>query len=82
MMTPKELLIQEIEQVPDSIVEELLDLLLLVKMRYHRQQEQEQSFSTFIEELVADIPLQVLDTLPTDGAAEHDHYIYNTPKKG
>ncbi|MGB3296086.1 MAG: hypothetical protein WBB01_24135 [Phormidesmis sp.] len=81
-MTPKELLIQEIEQVPESIVEELLDLLLLAKIRYYRQQEQEQPFSAFIEELVADIPPQVLSTLPTDSAAEHDHYIYDTPKKG
>ncbi|QUY45419.1 hypothetical protein [Acaryochloris marina] len=50
-------------------------------MKHHLHQEQIQSFATFIEDLVSDIPPQVLDTLPTDGAAEHDHYIYGTPKK-
>lgn len=24
---------------------------------------------------------ETLDRLPTDGAAEHDHYIYGTPKR-
>ncbi|MEO0533774.1 MAG: hypothetical protein AAF215_07885 [Cyanobacteria bacterium P01_A01_bin.123] len=81
-MTPKELLIREIEQVPNPVIEELLDFLLLAKMKYHRQQRQATPFSEFIEELTADIPPQILDTLPTDGAVEHNHYIYGTPKKG
>lgn len=81
IMTLKERLIREIEQSPDSVVEERLDFLFLARMKHHRQQEQAQPFAHFIEELVADIPPQVLDTLPTDGAAEHDHYIYGTPKQ-
>lgn len=81
-MTPKELLIREIEQVADPVIEEMLDFLLLAKMKHHRQQAQEQSFVTFVEELVADIPPQVLDKWPADGASEHDHYLYGTPKKG
>ena len=80
-MTPKEQLIHEIEQSPESVIEEMLDFLLLARMKHHRQQEQTQPFANFIEELVADIPPQVIDTLPTDGADEHDHYIYGTPKK-
>jgi hypothetical protein len=28
-----------------------------------------------------DIPDEELDRLPTDGAAQHDHYIYGTPKR-
>ncbi|MGB3292600.1 MAG: hypothetical protein WBB01_06430 [Phormidesmis sp.] len=81
-MTPREQLIQEIEQAPEATIEELLDFLLLAKMRHFRQPERERSFSAFIEELVADIPPEVLGTLPTDSAAEHDHYIYDTRKKG
>lgn len=80
-MNPKERLIHEIEQSPESVIEEMLDFLLLARMKHHRKQEQAQPFANFIEELVSDIPPQVLDTLPTDGAAEHDHYIYGTPKK-
>jgi hypothetical protein len=27
------------------------------------------------------LPQEVLDQLPSDGAAQHDHYIYGTPKR-
>jgi hypothetical protein len=32
-------------------------------------------------ELVAEIPEEDLACLPIDGAAQHDHYIYGTPKR-
>jgi hypothetical protein len=28
-----------------------------------------------------DVPQEVLDGLPTDGAAQHDYYLYGTPKR-
>ena len=34
-----------------------------------------------IPEMMKDVPEEELDKLPSDGAAEHDHYIYGTPKK-
>ncbi|MCA6519792.1 MAG: hypothetical protein IM585_12550 [Pseudanabaena sp. M135S2SP2A07QC] len=80
-MTTKEKLIQEIERSPDLVIEELFDYLLLAKMKHHRQQEQRKPFWQFIEELIADIPQEVLDTMPTDGAEQHDHYIYGSPKR-
>lgn len=33
------------------------------------------------EEIMQDVPEQELKKLPKDGALEHDHYIYGTPKK-
>ncbi|WP_199310350.1 hypothetical protein [Phormidium tenue] len=33
------------------------------------------------QELMADVPPEILEQLPTDGAAQHDHYIYGTPKR-
>jgi hypothetical protein len=81
MMTTKEKLIQEIERSSDLVIEELFDYLLLAKMKHHRQQEQRKPFWQFIEELIADIPQEVLDTMPTDGAEQHDHYIYGSPKR-
>jgi Arc/MetJ-type ribon-helix-helix transcriptional regulator len=33
------------------------------------------------EELAASIPPEEWDKLPVDGAAQHDHYIYGTPKR-
>jgi hypothetical protein len=32
-------------------------------------------------DLLADVPQEVLERLPVDGAAQHDHYIYGTPKR-
>jgi len=34
-----------------------------------------------IREIWADIPDEVRAGLPTDGASQHDHYIYGTPKR-
>jgi hypothetical protein len=79
-MTLKEQLIRELETAPDLIIEEVFDFLLLAKIKHHRSQEPPKSFGVFIEELIADIPQDVLDTLPTDSAEQHDHYIYGTPK--
>jgi predicted DNA-binding antitoxin AbrB/MazE fold protein len=33
------------------------------------------------EDLVRDIPQDVLDSIPTDGAAQHDHFLYAAPKR-
>ncbi|MGB0560920.1 MAG: hypothetical protein ACPGVO_03850 [Spirulinaceae cyanobacterium] len=79
-MTPREQLIHEIEAAPEPLIGELLDFLRLMKIR--NQSQSEQPLWTFVEELVADIPPSVLNTLPTDGAVEHDHYLYGTPKRG
>ena len=32
-------------------------------------------------DLLKDVPQEVLERLPTDGAVQHDHYIYGTPKR-
>jgi hypothetical protein len=81
MMTTREKLIQEIERSPDLVIEELFDFLLLAKIKHHRQKEQQKPFWMFIEELTSDIPQEVLDTMPTDGAEQHDHYLYGSPKR-
>ena len=28
------------------------------------------------------LPQETLDRLPVDGASQHDHYLYGTPKRG
>jgi hypothetical protein len=37
--------------------------------------------SELIREIWADMPADVRRSLPSDGASEHDHYIYGWPKK-
>ncbi|HMF36878.1 MAG TPA: hypothetical protein VKF17_09575 [Isosphaeraceae bacterium] len=39
------------------------------------------SIGEIIDELMSDLPDEVLDRLPVDGATQHDHYIYGTPKR-
>jgi hypothetical protein len=33
------------------------------------------------EDFVKDIPIEEVNQLPSDGADQHDHYIYGIPKK-
>ena len=34
-----------------------------------------------IEQRVAQVPEEVWDEIPTDGAEQHDHYLYGSPKR-
>lgn len=33
------------------------------------------------EEIVRDVPKEALDSVPVDGAAQHDHYLYAATKR-
>ena len=59
----------------------MLIFLRLVKTQAEVEKAPKQTFPDFIEELVSDIPIQIAESLPTDSAIEHDHYIYGTPKR-
>ncbi len=43
--------------------------------------ESNDSLFAAIRDLWKDMPEDVRALLPQDGASEHDHYIYGTPKK-
>src|SRR5438045_3072082 len=45
------------------------------------KQPEEQTLGEWIAGLARDFPPEVLDRLPTDGASQHNHYIYGTPKR-
>jgi hypothetical protein len=34
-----------------------------------------------IREIMKDVPPEVMAAMPTDGASQHDHYIYGWPKR-
>jgi hypothetical protein len=34
-----------------------------------------------IPELMSSVPDEVFESLPRDGASEHDHHLYGTPKR-
>lgn len=79
-MTTREELIREIEQAPDNLVNEVFDFLLQIKCQQPLSTKEPEPFWTFVEELIIDIPPEVLDTLPTDGAEQHDYYLYGASK--
>lgn len=79
-MTPKQQLLLQIETLPDPIIEELLDFLLITLIRHHRQQQTSLPLGEFISILVSDIPSSAIETWPIDGSEQHDHYLYGTSK--
>ena len=40
-----------------------------------------QHIANFIVESMKDVPPEIMATMPTDGASQHDHYIYGWPKR-
>ena|SRR5947208_1956400 len=46
-----------------------------------QQQETEIPLWEQILSLTRDLPPEAFAGLPTDGASQHDHYIYGTPKR-
>jgi hypothetical protein len=87
-MTAKEQLIRELETVSEPLIEELLDFLLFAQTRRYPTnplQKQEHLAHKPIwqvaQELMTDVPAEIINQLPTDGAEQHDHYIYGIPKQ-
>jgi len=90
-MTNREQLIREIEQVPDELVEEILDFCLFVKQRQQvkataqpvSSEPQTSGILNLLErvkEIQAQVPAEEWDKLPHDGAINHDHYLYGASK--
>jgi hypothetical protein len=88
-MTLREQLSKELEQAPDSLVEEILDFCLFVKQR----QQAKALFQPLspktngildllehVKEIQAQVPAEEWDKLPHDGSINHDHYLYGVPK--
>jgi hypothetical protein len=81
-MNTKEKLIKELEQTPDTFIEKVFNFLLFTKSRYQEKITQNnRPIWELFEETAENIPDEILQQLPTDGAAQHDHYLYGTPKR-
>jgi len=87
----KEQLIQELDQTPDFVVQEVLDFLLFVKVRLQRKIREGQtadsqqaptlpSFLQFVEDISAQVPREEWEKLPSDLSKNLDHYLYGSPK--
>lgn len=80
-------LLSEVERMAAAkhvTVDELLqDAVGRIVGEFHPQPQKSQSkpfWESFTEEIHA-LPDEVFERFPTDGASEHDHYIYGTPKR-
>ncbi len=88
-MTVREQLSKELEQAPESLVEEILDFCLFLKQRQQAKtnhQATETKTNGILEllervkEIQAQVPPEEWDKLPHDGAINHDHYLFGSPK--
>jgi hypothetical protein len=77
-MNTKELLLHEIEKSPEPLLQEVLDFLLLTRSKHNP--ETRKPIWQIAQDIMADVPPEIIAQLPTDGAEQHDHYIYGTPK--
>jgi hypothetical protein len=91
MTNSREQLIQELDQTPDFVVQEVLDFLLFIKVRLKHKIKNNQmadsqqspnlpSFLQFVDEISAQIPLEEWEKLPKDLSKNLDHYLYGSPK--
>jgi hypothetical protein len=64
---------QYVERILDHDLEEPADAEAQAAPRRH--------ISDVIADLMRDVPAEELAMMPTDGASEHDHYLYGWPKK-
>jgi hypothetical protein len=69
-MTTKEKLLQEIEQSPENLLQEVLGFLTFT--RNTRYPQPQKPIWQVAQELMADVPTEVLEQLPTDGASQHE----------
>ncbi|MCY7334286.1 MAG: hypothetical protein LH649_16880 [Pseudanabaena sp. CAN_BIN31] len=78
-MTTKETLLQEINQSPEALLQEVLSFLVFT--RNTRYVQHQKPIWQVAQEIMADVPDEILNQLPIDGSSQHDHYIYGTPKR-
>lgn len=89
-MSTKEQLIQEIEQSPEYIINEVLNFLLFLKLRLKERLvtdyipenpiNKSNSILDMIDEITQEIPQSELEELPTDLSQNLDYYLYGLPK--
>ena len=90
-MTVKQELIKEISQAPDFLIEEVLNFLLFIKIRFQQRTSDSQaenftdtipseSFLNFVDDITSEIPQSEWEKLPSDMSKNLDHYLYGLPK--
>lgn len=84
-MAAKEQLLQEIENTPEFLAEEVLNFLLFLKSRIKHRESIEPSqqlpeFLAFVDEINTQVTVEEWSKLPPDLSKNLDHYLYGSPK--
>jgi hypothetical protein len=66
---------------PDALVREALDKILIDAPHREAPQIESRPIWELIEDNMKDVPPEEFAQLPSDGASEHDHYLYGHPKR-
>ncbi len=89
-MSAKEQLLSEIENAPETMIEEILNFCLTLKQRQKEQSQKLepptsevdgiQSLLDLVAQIHAQVPPEEWEKLPRDLSINHDHYLYSSPK--
>jgi hypothetical protein len=75
-MQTKELIIQELQQIPEIELTQILNFIRAVKEKTNSQPTEYKPIWEVADDIIKDVPQEVLETLPLDGAVKHDYYLY------
>ena len=73
----EEILINKVRTLPPETQQQVLDFLEALPPAEHPKQ----TIWEKIRERASEVPDEVWEQMPVDGAEQHDHYLYGTPKK-
>ena len=74
-----EAIFEKVKRLPKGDQEDVLHIVE-EKMTAHRAKDTRPIWERIIE-MSAEIPDEEWAKLPSDGSANHDHYLYGSPKK-
>lgn len=75
-MQTKEIIIQELQQIPEIELTQILNFVRAIKEKTNSKPTEYKPIWEVADDIIKDIPEEVLETLPSDGAEKHDYYIY------
>jgi hypothetical protein len=75
-MQTKEIIIQELQQIPEIELTQILNFVRAIKAKNNSKPTEYKPIWEVADDIIKDIPEEVLETLPTDGAEKHDYYLY------
>lgn len=76
-------ILKKLQELPDGKQQEVLALVesLLDREQLAQPESTHRPISEIFEELSSQIPFEEWAELPRDGAEQHDHYLYGSPKR-